>query len=70
MLTYHGKHDAAKVTRLSNIALNGATALLVSVIFAGNASFTGGIERSWMHMGDMIIMITLLAALVSRVSKV
>lgn len=68
VLTYHSKNSAAKITRLSNIALNGATALLVSVIFAGNESF-GGIERSWMHMADMLTMIVLVGVLSARVAK-
>eukprot|EP01083_Nonionella_stella_P061008 159082_1 len=51
VLTYHNKDSAAKITRLSNFALNGAVALLTSVVFIGNASL-GGIERSWMHMGE------------------
>ncbi|KAL7553135.1 hypothetical protein ACHAWF_016387 [Thalassiosira exigua] len=50
------------------MALNGSVALLVSVVFAGNASF-GGIERSWMHMGDMLSSIILIAVLIIRVSK-
>ncbi|KAL7531559.1 hypothetical protein ACHAXR_004112, partial [Thalassiosira sp. AJA248-18] len=68
VLTYHNKHTAAKITRLSNIALNCAMALLVSVIFAGNASL-GGIERSLMHMGDMLTMIILVSILSARVAK-
>ena len=69
MLTYHSKNSAAKITRLSNIALNCATALLVSVIFAGNESFRG-IEQSWMHMDDMLTMIILVGVLSARVAKV
>ena len=67
-LTYHSKTSPAKITRLSNIALNGATALLVSVIFCGNASH-GGLETSWMHVGDMLTMIILVGILASRVSQ-
>lgn len=52
MLTYHNKDKPPKITRLSNMALNAATAMLVSVVFIGNAKY-GGFERSWMHMGDM-----------------
>lgn len=52
MLTYHNKDKPAKITRLSNMALNAATAMLVSVVFIGNAKY-GGFERSWMHIGDM-----------------
>ncbi|KAL7553134.1 hypothetical protein ACHAWF_016386 [Thalassiosira exigua] len=69
VLTYHNKQSADKITRLSNVALNGATALLVSVVFIGNSSF-GGIERSWMHIADVLTMIILVAVLVERVSKV
>jgi hypothetical protein len=68
VLTYHNKQSADKITTLSNMALNGSVALLVSVVFAGNASF-GGIERSWMHMGDMLSSIILVAVLIIRVSK-
>ena len=70
VLTFHNKSSAAKVTRLSNIALNGAVALLASVVFAGNSSFDGGIERSWMHMGDMLTAIILVGVLCARVAKV
>lgn len=69
VLTFHNKSSAAKVTRLSNIALNGAVALLASVVFAGNSSFDGGIERSWMHMGDMLTAIILVGVLCARVAK-
>mmetsp|Transcript_11757 Transcript_11757/g.25378 ORF Transcript_11757/g.25378 Transcript_11757/m.25378 type:complete len:292 (-) Transcript_11757:168-1043(-) len=69
VLTYHNKSSPAKITRLSNIALNGAIALLVSVIFSGNASYFGGIERSWMHVSDMLTMIILVAVLSARVAK-
>ena len=68
VLTYHNKESVGKVTRLSNTALNGAIALLVGVIFTGNASY-GGIERSWMHIGDMLTMIILVFVLWVRVSK-
>lgn len=68
IITYQNKHDNGKITRLSNMGINGATALLVSVIFAGNASY-GGLENSWMHIGDMLTMIILLGILVSRVSQ-
>jgi len=45
VLTYHNKTSAAKITRLSNFALNGAVAMLCAVIFAGNDAYYGGIER-------------------------
>lgn len=68
MLTYHNKHEPAKITRLSNIALNAATALLVSCVFMGNAKY-GGFERSWMHMGDIWTTLIVVFALASRVSQ-
>eukprot|EP00581_Thalassiosira_minuscula_P000857 CAMPEP_0183743364 /NCGR_PEP_ID=MMETSP0737-20130205/65179_1 /TAXON_ID=385413 /ORGANISM="Thalassiosira miniscula, Strain CCMP1093" /LENGTH=557 /DNA_ID=CAMNT_0025978983 /DNA_START=116 /DNA_END=1790 /DNA_ORIENTATION=- len=68
ILTYHNKNEPGKITTLSNFSAYGATALLVSVVFFGNASL-GGIERSWMHMGDVLTMIILLAVLTLRVSK-
>lgn len=68
VLTYHSKHSADKVTRLSNFALNCSVALLVSCVFAGNASL-GGIERSWMHIGDVLSMIILVCILSARVAK-
>ena len=46
-----------------------SVAMLVSVIFVGNASM-GGLEKSWMHMGDMLTMIILVGVLGVRVSKV
>ena len=70
VLTYHNKTVAAKVTRLSDVALTAATALLVSVVFAGNASFPGGVERSWMHKGDMLTMLIVVAVLWMKVTKV
>ena len=68
VLTYHSKESIGKITRLSNASLNGAVALLVGVIFTGNASY-GGIERSWMHKGDMLTMMLLVFVLWARVSK-
>ena len=68
VLTYHNKDKPAKITRLSNSALNAATALLVSVVFIGNAKY-GGFERSWMHVGDMWTMLVLVFVLASRVSQ-
>ena len=50
------------------MALNGAVALLVSVIFTGNTKL-GGIERSWMHWGDMITMIIVAGVLAARVAE-
>lgn len=69
MLTYHNKDKPAKITRLSNVALNAATALLISVVFIGNAEYHGGFERSWMHVGDMWTMLILVFVLASRVSQ-
>lgn len=68
VLTYHVKASTEKLTRLSNMALNGATALLVSVIFAGNEAHHG-LETSWMHMGDMLAMLVLVGILAARVSE-
>lgn len=68
VLTHHVKDSTGKVTRLSNIALNGAAALLVSVIFAGNKDHYG-LETSWMHIGDMLAMLVLVGILVARVSE-
>lgn len=68
MLTYHNKDKPAKITRLSNMALNAATALLVSVVFIGNQKY-GGFEKSWMHMGDMWTALILVSVLASRVAQ-
>lgn len=69
MLTYHNKDKPPNITRLSNMALNAATAMLVSVVFIGNAKY-GGFERSWMHIGDMWTMLILVFVLASRVSQI
>ena len=69
VLTYHNKRSPAKITTLSNMALNGAVAVLVSTIFIGNASYYGGFERSWMHIGDVITFLVLVAILLARVSE-
>lgn len=69
VLTYHSKESPGKITRLASTALNCATALLASVVYAGNASF-GGIERSWMHKGDLLTMMVLVAFLSHRLTKV
>ena len=69
VLTYHSKTSPAKVTRLSNIGLLCAMALLVSVVFIGNASF-GGLERSWMHKGDLLTALIVVFVLSLRVSRV
>jgi hypothetical protein len=68
VLTYHNKQNAGNITRLSNMALHCSTAFLASVVFAGNASF-GGIERSWMHKGDVLTMMILVGVLMRRVTK-
>jgi len=68
VLTYHNKNEPGKITNLSNFAAYGAMSLLVSIVFIGNASL-GGIEPSWMHMGDVLSSIILLAVLIARVSK-
>jgi len=68
MLTYHNKDKPAKITRLSNMALNAATALLVSVVFIGNQKY-GGFEKSWMHVGDMWTALILVFVLASRVAQ-
>lgn len=44
-------------------------ALLVSVVFIGNASF-GGLERSWMHKGDLLTALIVVFVLSLRVSRV
>jgi hypothetical protein len=69
MLTYHNKDKPAKITRLSNMALNAATAFLTSVVFIGNAKYAFGFERSWMHVGDMWTALILVFVLASRVSQ-
>ncbi len=66
MLTYHNKDKPAKITRLSNIALNAAIALLVSVVFIGNSKY-GGFEKSWMHVGDMWTALIIVFVLADRV---
>ncbi|KAL9182805.1 hypothetical protein ACHAXT_004084 [Thalassiosira profunda] len=68
VVNYHNKDSAGKVTRLSNVTLSAATALLVCVVFTGNASY-GGLERSWMHLGDMLTMIVVVVALSHRVMR-
>ncbi len=67
VLTYHNKNSAGKINRLCTYAVCAATAFFVSVIFAGNASSYGGIERSWMHIGDMICSLLLVCIVGSRV---
>mmetsp|Transcript_25475 Transcript_25475/g.55659 ORF Transcript_25475/g.55659 Transcript_25475/m.55659 type:complete len:300 (+) Transcript_25475:985-1884(+) len=68
VLTYHNKGSPSKITRLSSLALNGAVAVLVGVIFAGNNAF-GGFERSWMHVGDMLAFFIVVGILSSRVCQ-
>jgi hypothetical protein len=70
VLTHHGRRSAAKITRLSNFALNGAFVLLTSAVFTGNAAFAGGIEPSWMHRGDMVTMAVLVGVLGTRIARV
>ena len=67
ILTYLNKAYENMITRLSNFALHSATALLCSVIYAGNVN-RGGFERGWMHWGDMLTMILLVGILLARVS--
>jgi len=68
ILTYHNKDKPAMITRLSNMALNAASALLVSVVFIGNSKY-GGFEKSWMHVGDMWTGLILAFVLADRVSQ-
>ncbi|KAL7491507.1 hypothetical protein ACHAWT_001639 [Skeletonema menzelii] len=68
VLTYHNKDKPAKITRLSNMALNAATAFLVSVVFIGNSKY-GGFEKSWMHMGDIWTALIIVLVLAGRVSQ-
>eukprot|EP00986_Skeletonema_menzelii_P007797 scaffold3104_cov145-Skeletonema_menzelii.AAC.8 len=68
VLTYHNKDKPAKITRLSNMALNAATAFLVSVVFIGNSKY-GGFEKSWMHMGDIWTALIIVFVLAGRVSQ-
>ena len=68
MLTYHNKDKPAKITRLSNMALNAATALLCSIVFIGNSKY-GGFEKSWMHVGDILTGLVLVFVLAGRVSQ-
>jgi hypothetical protein len=67
-ITYHNKRSPAKITTFSNIALSCATAFLASCVFTGNASL-GGIEKSWMHIGDMLAMAIIVAILFFRVTQ-
>ena len=67
VLTFHNKASPGKINRLCTYASCGATAFLVSIIFAGNASFYGGIEKSWMHVGDMLASLFLLCIVGSRI---
>lgn len=53
-----------KMKRLSNMTANCAMALLTSVIFIGPRS-QGGVERSWLHLSDLIFCILLVAVLLS-----
>lgn len=69
VLTYHNKHSTANIMRLSNVALNCSVSLLISIIFIGNASFAGGLETSWVHMGDMLTMIIIVSVLSARVNR-
>ena len=68
ILTYHNKRFDDMITRLSNFALHSAVALLCSVIYAGNVNH-GGLERGWMHWGDMLTMLLLVGILLARVSE-
>lgn len=67
-MTYHNKRSAANITTLSNVALSCATAFLASCVFTGNASL-GGLEKSWMHIGDVLTMSIIVGVLFSRVTQ-
>ncbi|KAL7521333.1 hypothetical protein ACHAWX_006014 [Stephanocyclus meneghinianus] len=67
-ITYHNKRSPANITTFSNIALTCATAVLASCVFTGNASL-GGIEKSWMHIADMLTMAIIVVILFFRVTQ-
>jgi hypothetical protein len=67
-MTYHNKRAPAKITNLSNVALSCSSAFLASCVFTGNASL-GGLEKSWMHIGDMFTMSIIVAILYLRVTQ-
>lgn len=67
-MTYHNKHSAANITTLSNVGFSCSTAFLASCVFTGNASH-GGLERSWMHIGDMLTVSVIACLLFGRVTK-
>jgi hypothetical protein len=67
-MTYHNKRTAANITTLSNVAFGGSTAFLASCVFTGNASL-GGLEKSWMHIGDMLTISIIVGALFCRVTQ-
>ena len=56
------------ITTLSNVGFSCSTAFLASCVFTGNASH-GGLERSWMHIGDMLTVSVIACLLFGRVTK-
>lgn len=68
VLTFHNKDSPSKLDRLSAFAMNGSVALLAAVILAGNEAH-GGLERSWMHIGDLLFMFLLVGIFAARVSR-
>lgn len=69
VLTYHSKQNEGNITRLANIALNCSTAMIITVVYAGNNAHDDGLERSWMHGGDLFITFALAMIHAMRVSK-
>jgi hypothetical protein len=67
-MTYHNKRSNANITTLSNVGLSCSTAFLASCVFTGNASH-GGLERSWMHIGDMLTVSIIACLLFGRVTQ-
>jgi hypothetical protein len=70
VLTYHSKDNEGNISRLANIGLNRATAMIITVVFVGSDNDAqGGLERSWMHGADLVVTFALTIMLVMRVSK-
>ncbi len=63
-LIYINQSNPSKLRRLSNMCANCAMALLVSIIFIGSKR-QGGLERSLLHFGDLILCLFLVAILLS-----
>ena len=61
-LAYINQSNTPKLKRLANLMSNGAMAMLVSIIFIPNSS-EGGEERPFLHLGDLLICMTLNAIL-------